>query len=61
MIQPYDFSSALIFDSGDHCTPLSDGGRDLRKKKMFFDIVLLLGFVAVGAVFALIVEFINAV
>jgi len=28
---------------------------------MFFDVVILLGFVAVGAVFALIVEFLNAV
>jgi hypothetical protein len=53
--------SVLIFDLDDHYSHVSDRGRDLRKKTMFFDIVLLLGFVAVGAVFALIVEFLNAV
>lgn len=51
----------LIFDSGYRCSPVSDLGRNLRKRTMFFDVVILLGFVAVGAVFALIVEFLNAV
>jgi uncharacterized membrane protein YbjE (DUF340 family) len=57
----YCLLSVLIFDLDDHYSHVSDRGRDLRKKTMFFDIVLLLGFVAVGAVFALIVEFLNAV